>query len=239
MGTNQLVFKRYEKKYLLNERQYEDFRVEADKHFYMGEYAKSGIYNIYYDTPDFLLIRRSIVGGAYKEKLRLRTYNIPDDNDKAFIELKKKYKGVVYKRRIGMEYLDAYEHLVAPEHIRKSNQIAEELDYFLDFYACLEPQMVITYDRIALTGNDDPNLRITFDNNILWRTEDVDLRKGAYGTSLLDDGMYLMEVKIPNAMPLWMADCISKLKIYPTSFSKYGMAYKMLMGEMIEMRKAQ
>ncbi|MCD7774689.1 MAG: polyphosphate polymerase domain-containing protein [Clostridiales bacterium] len=231
MNASQLVFERYEKKYLLNSRQYEAFRKEADKHFHMGEYGRSGIYNIYYDTPDFLLIRRSINGGVYKEKLRLRAYSVPEDGSPAFVELKKKYKGIVYKRRIEMNYGEAFEYLGSSEHISGENQIASELDYFFDFYKYLEPQMVISYDRIALTGNDDPNLRITFDNNILWRTDSLDLRKGVFGEQLLADGMVLMEVKIPEAMPLWMAETISRLEIYPTSFSKYGMAYKQLISD--------
>ena len=47
---------------------------------------------------------------------------------------------------------------------------------------------------------------MTLDREILWRTEALDLRRGAWGEALLEPGQVLMEVKIANAAPLWLAE---------------------------------
>ena len=101
------------------------------------DFAHSSISNLYYDTPDFRMIRRSLEKPKYKEKLRL-----------------------------------------------------------------------------------------TLDRNILWRTEMLDLSRGIWGEQLLEPDQTLMEIKISNAMPLWLAEALSECSVYPTSFSKYGRAYQ-------------
>lgn len=225
MNNYQSVFRRYEKKYLLNQEQFDSLYPVLMEHFQLDKYGKSTVYNIYFDTPDALLIRRSLEKPVYKEKLRLRSYRCPKENDEVFVELKKKYKGVVYKRRINMSYKEALAYLYNHKPALEDSQITHEIDWTLHFYENLGPAMFISYDRLALSGKEDPTLRITFDTNILWRTDDLFLDGTAPCNELLAPDQHLMEIKVFGAMPLWLADILDRLQIFPTSFSKYGKAY--------------
>lgn len=190
------------------------------------EYGKSTINNIYFDTPDARLIRTSLEKPIYKEKFRMRSYGIPKEEDNVFLELKKKYEGIVYKRRETMILSEAENYLYYQNNPGFETQVLKEIDWFLDFYKPIEPAMFISYERIALYGRENPNIRVTFDENIVWRDEELDLKKGSWGNPLLKSGQYLMEIKIPDAMPLWLSELLDNLKIYPNSFSKYGKAYQ-------------
>ncbi len=230
MGSAQLFDRRYEKKYMLTEEIYEEFIKRVGERLVPDKFAHSFISNIYFDTPDFLLIRRSVDGPVYKEKFRLRTYGMPTDKTKTFCEIKKKYKGVVYKRRIDMSYVKAYDYAANRVPLENPSQISREIDWLLSYYQGIKPAMYISYERYSLAGTDESAARVTFDRNITWRTHDLDLRKGSYGTRLLPDGYVLMELKIPDAAPLWLTEILSDLHIYPISFSKFGNAYRSIMG---------
>lgn len=222
----QEVFKRTEKKYLLTRRQMEMLQAALADRMEPDVYEKYSIYNIYFDTPDFSLIRTSIEKPVYKEKIRLRSYCIPYADDSVFLELKKKSKGVVGKRRVTLTLKEAETYLfrrIYPE--RADCQILHEIDFALGRYQVL-PAAYIAYDREALSGLADPQLRITFDENITCRKTDLQLEKGRYGLSLLEENQVLMEVKIPGAMPVWLANLLSELRIFPISYSKYGTYYK-------------
>lgn len=230
--NEQTVFQRYEQKYLLSHTQYQQLMEHLPMYMHIDQYGKSKIHNIYFDTNHYLLIRRSIEKPTpYKEKLRLRCYGSLNEESKAFIELKKKYKGIVYKRRLILPLNDAEAYLYngIPPQTVPDPQIAGEIDWFLHFYENLQPTMAISYDRTAYYGLEDPLLRVTFDENILWRQEDLDIKHPPSGNSLLMPGEYLMEVKCAEAMPLWMAEAFSALQIFPASFSKYGNAYKTML----------
>lgn len=219
------VFERIETKFLLDEMQYRGLMKRLEGIAKVDAYGETSILNIYFDTPDFKLIERSLEKPVYKEKLRLRTYGIPKDDSNAFIEIKKKFKGVVYKRRITMPYTDALDYLTKGKKPEVENQISREIDYFIEFYKGIRPAMAISYDRIAMAGIDDPDLRITFDTNIRWRTSDLSLKKGNVGKDILLPGQHLMELKIAGAMSVEMAEILDELNIRQTSFSKYGRGY--------------
>lgn len=219
-------FKRYEKKYLINEAQYQALRMYLDAYMSVDQYQWSTICNIYYDTPDYRLIRTSIEKPVYKEKLRLRTYGVPSDDSLSFIEVKKKFKGIVYKRRMTLPYRQAHDWLEQDANTTCGSQIEEEICWFRKFYKNLSPAVVLCYDRLALYGKENKELRVTFDRNIRWRISQLDLVEGDTGEQLLPEGHYIMEIKIPGTMPLWMADLLDRLKVYPTSFSKYGRVYQ-------------
>lgn len=227
MSKYQGVFKRFEKKYLLSSAQYQALIGRLADQMKMDRYGKTAILNVYFDTPDHRIIRRSIEKPPYKEKLRLRSYGVPQEDDRVFVELKKKYDGIVYKRRVGMSLKGAEQYLYDREEPEKPCQITNEISWFLREYPGLVPAMVISYDRTAFSGIEDKNLRVTFDSNLLWRDQDLFLEKGAFGTALLEPGQRLMEIKIPGAMPVWLAHALDELRIYPVSFSKYGRAYGM------------
>lgn len=227
----QEVFKRTEKKYLLTKKQYDLLNLRLAEYMKKDKFFESDIMSVYYDTPDYRLIRASLDKPVFKEKVRLRTYGVPTDNSTAFLEYKRKFKGVVYKRRTFMA-LDDVLRFIDGEEVEENNpQIENELRYAFKIYEDLAPRMLISYHRLAYSGIEDPNLRITFDDMIIYRGYELDLRNGIYGRELLNEGERLMEIKIPNAMPLWLSHILDDLKIYPSSFSKYGKAYTTLMIE--------
>lgn len=230
MAKGNNIFRRYELKHLISKEQYEELLKRVKEYTTEDEYGESTIFSLYYDTPDRLLIRRSIEHPDYKEKLRVRSYGVAVSDTKVYIELKKKYNGVVYKRRVSMKNDDAIAYLSGAE-AKKQGQIVEEIDYFKGFYKNIEPAMLLSYDRRALYGKNENGLRITFDRNILYRDTDLNLKSGAYGTQVIDSDQTLMEIKALGSMPLWLVNILSELKIYKTSFSKYGNAYKMSMAK--------
>ena len=225
----QNVFKRYEIKYVLSEK--DAIALEALCKKYMSDdgFGQSTICNIYFDTDDYLLIRRSLEKPIYKEKLRLRSYGVPTSDSIVFPELKKKYRSIVYKRRLSMTEKEAslcFEGL-APF---PDTQIGREIAFCFSRYKTLSPRMFVSYERKALFSKEDESFRMTFDRNILWRDYDLSLTKGVYGSPALPQGKVLLEVKTATALPLWLTTFLSQNKIYKTSFSKYGKAYE----EMLE-----
>ena len=216
----QTVFKRYELKYLLTMAQKETVLKAMQPYMTLDKYGKTTIRNLYYDTDTYLLIRRSIEKPAYKEKLRIRSYSRADGDSKAFVELKKKYKSVVYKRRISLPYAEATAWLSREKHPDKRTQIANEIDYFMELYGTLHPTVFLSYEREAYYCNDGSDFRVTFDDNILCRQDDLSLASDVYGTPILPEGKVLMEIKCSGGIPLWMTHVLSKEKIYKTSFSK-------------------
>lgn len=225
MKKYQDVFKRYEKKYLLDGGTFRELFTRLQEYMKPDRYGNTTVCNIYYDTPDHRLIRTSLEKPVYKEKLRLRSYGVPQKDAAVFVELKKKYKGVVYKRRIGMPLQEAERFLNCGESAGRKTQIEKEIGWVLGYYPRLAPAMFLSYDRIAAICAENPNLRITFDSRILWREDALDLSAGAWGRQLLQPGQRIMEVKIPGSMPLWLARLLDEYQVYPASYSKYGNAY--------------
>ena len=225
MLSNDDVFQRVEKKYVINSNQFNYIVKSLSERTVPDEHGEGRICNIYFDTPDYRLIRRSLMRPVYKEKLRLRGYGDICDDSEVFVEIKRKFEGTVYKRRIELPYKSAREYLSGSGGVECENQISHEIDWFKSFYSELEPKMYISYKRIALYDKLDHNLRITFDSGILWRNFDLDLRNGSYGAPLLNDGEYVMEIKLKDAIPLWLSKILTKGHIFHTSYSKYGNAF--------------
>ena len=220
-----LTFKRYEKKYLLSARKFELLWERLREHLVPDLFHRSTVCSIYYDSDDFSLIRHSLEKPVYKEKLRLRSYNVPGPDGEVFVELKKKYKGVVYKRRVRMSAVEAERYLAGQSRPPEEGQILREIDFFLQTHE-VSPKAFIACEREAWVDREEPELRITFDRNLRWRDTDLHLSSGSGGEPLLPDGEVLMEIKIPGAAPLWLAHLLSELEIFPTSFSKYGTCYR-------------
>lgn len=219
------IFKRVEKKYLLTPQQHDQLLEQWQGYIEPDEFPHSRISNIYFDTEDDELIRKSIDKPCYKEKLRLRTYGEVSLESDSFVELKKKYKGVVYKRRMMLPLRSAKQFLeegILPE---EDNQIIREIDYCVKRYR-LVPRLFIYYERDSFRGVQDPDIRITFDTNIESRREELQLEKNLRGEPLSGENFWIMEIKVPMAYPLWLSRSLTELKIYPASFSKYGQIYK-------------
>lgn len=165
----QSCFERYEKKYFLTPAGQKALLQAIAPYIKMDFYGKYTICNLYYDTPDWRLIRASLAKPVYKEKLRVRSYGVPAPDGKVFAELKKKYKGVVYKRRITVPAAEVQPLLAGQRSLADYGQIGREIAWFQQLYDT-RPRVFIGYDRIAFAGVTDPELRITFDTNIRWRT---------------------------------------------------------------------
>ena len=221
----QTVFKRYELKYMLTIAQKEKILEAMAPYMKLDKYGRTVIRNIYFDTENYRLIRRSIEKPAYKEKLRIRSYSQATSDSTVFVELKKKYDKVVYKRRIALTEGEAMAWVTGKIPSPVSTQISREIDYFIGFYEKLKPSVFLSYEREAYYERGGGDFRVTFDDMILCRQNDLSLCSEAYGTPILPEGMVLMELKCSGGIPLWMADVLSREKIYKTSFSKYGTAY--------------
>lgn len=222
---DQMIFRRYEYKYLLTRSQYVQLLQAMKSRMEPDAYSRSAIHNLYYDTPDFRLIRASLEQPLYKEKLRLRCYGNVDSTTPAFAELKKKFDSVVYKRRIRLPLAEAVSALAGASPLPE-DPVGQEIGFALLRYPGLEPRVRLDYDRLAFRGREDPGFRVTFDENIRFRTEILDLTAGSWGTALLPPDTVLMELKMSDSIPLWMVRELSRLGIRKTSFSKYGTVYQ-------------
>lgn len=223
--AEQMVFKRREMKYMIDEDIFSELREIMKEEMTADEHGRSTVCSLYFDTPDYLLIRRSLDHPRYKEKLRLRSYGVAKDDTDVFVEIKKKYNSIVYKRRVSMTDAEAKRYLLQHEQVMDT-QITREIDYCMKRYEGIAPAMLLTYEREAYYAAHDHDFRITFDRNILWRDYDLSLGAGIYGKPILKGNQVLMEVKAAQGIPLWMVRFLSERKIYKTSFSKYGTAYR-------------
>ena len=222
----QNVFERYEIKYFLTKTQKEALIKEMDGRMQSDKYGRTTIRNIYYDTDSFRLIRDSLDHPVYKEKLRIRSYQRAEIGDMVFVEIKKKFEDVVYKRRVAMPRIAAENWIDYRKPLAFGSQITSEIDYLVDFYEGLSAKAFLSYEREAFSDNKNPEFRLTLDENILARDTELNLGSDIWGQPLLPHGMTLMEVKIAGAMPLWMANFLSSNNIQKVSYSKYGTYYR-------------
>lgn len=222
-------FERHEQKYLVDARKYLALRTQFKDRLvpdFMGSADGSyPILSLYYDTKDQGILYRALARGPYKTKLRLRAYGSAaqalaskagDDAGSlpVYLELKSKFEGVSYKRRLGLTYAEAQDLALRgqiPKHLQAvQGQIAREILAFRDRYALVNT-LPIYYERQALVSSDaKEGLRITFDQSL----------EGPRGM-LLAPGHYLMEIKCRGPYPPWLIQALSHLKIYPHRFSKF------------------
>ncbi len=217
----QRVFRRIETKYLLTPEEYQKLLEVIEPQLEKDKYFESTNCSVYFDDDANTLAVRSLEKPLYKEKVRIRSYGVPALDSMVFVEIKKKYNGVGGKRRVPVKLRDFYdwdgERLLAPEE----PQISREIKYLFKSYQ-LKPKLYLAYDRVSYAGKDDPHFRVTFDRNVRSRQTNLFLERGSQGEKYFKNGEIVMEVKAENAYPLWFVRALSQLKIYPSSFSKYG-----------------
>lgn len=223
---NQMIFKRYELKYLMRKSTRDALARGMEPYMVPDRFSHSSIRNIYYDTPNYRLIRESLDKPVYKEKLRVRSYGRAGQEDQVFVELKKKYESVVYKRRLEMPQAQALEAMLGCAPLPET-QIGHEIRATLDFYQELIPRVFLSYERDAYHALDT-DFRLTFDESIRYRQEELTLDSDTWGAPLLDNDTVLMELKVSDSVPLWMVSLLSRLRIQKTTFSKYGAAYRQI-----------
>lgn len=169
MATFTDTFKRKEVKYKLTERQHRYVLAQIAPYMELDAFGQTRITSLYFDTPARDLIARSLEKPLYKEKLRVRWYGVPQPGDRAYVEIKKKFKGIVYKRRVGctreaaaamlmhgVPYLQACGNYPLADEVqqreslgRHSFQIAEEIKQFVNLHGPLYPSMYIQCERRA------------------------------------------------------------------------------------------
>lgn len=231
------TFARKEVKYKLSGTQTAAAKREAEKHLALGPFGTSTISSLYFDTPEHAMIARSLEKPIYKEKLRLRWYSgsTMEDASAVFLEMKKKFKGIVYKRRVQVSAESAM-RLVAdcrqPGAIecmpsetaseQTQHQIAREIEALIKRWPGLQPSALIRCDRKAFEEEGELGLRVTFDEKLTGQS-----LIGAHCSpiALLDSGS-IMEIKAHGAYPTWLIELLSAQRAYPSSFSKYGEFYK-------------
>lgn len=229
-----VVMKRYELKYILSAGQLEYLKKSLEGYMHADSFGKTSIASLYYDTPDRYLIRTSVEKPEFKEKIRLRSYGLAKGNSPVYLELKRKAYGLVYKRRVKTTVSSVERFFENRDGLCQGGQINREIEAFRDRYENLEPSCLIIYDRTAFF-QPEGDIRLTIDENPRYRTEDLRLDSSMEGTSLLPPDSAVLEIKVQNALPLWLTKILSEGKIYKTSFSKYGEAYRQ---ELLKKRKA-
>ena len=220
-----VVMKRYERKYLLSGEQTEYLVKSLEGHMKLDQYGRTSIASLYYDTPNYQLIRASVEKPPFKEKIRLRSYGLATRESPVFLELKRKAYGIVYKRRVQTTIPLVEKFFAGSGDICAPGQINREITYFRDYYQTLVPACLIIYDREAYfePGGD---LRLTIDYNPRYRTDHLDLTYSMDGLPLRPPGHTILEVKVQEAMPLWLTHILDEGQIYKNSFSKYGEAFR-------------
>ena len=213
------IFKRVEQKYILSKDEYDKIQKMIDEYFNKDIYYESKIRNIYFDNDNNDMIINSLEKPMFKKKIRLRSYG---EDNKYYLEIKEKYKGIVYKRRVKLDR-DSYDNYIN-NGVISDNQIMREINYYVNYYD-IHPYIYLAYDRLSYYSKNDENFRITFDNNIRYRLDNLDINCDDDTKKYFDNDMYIMEVKCLDSLPIWFIRYLSSNKIYPSSFSKVGNIY--------------
>ena len=232
------VFNRYERKYVIDYDTYEKLLRDLKPYINMDKYAKNDGYytisNIYYDTVDKLFHHERMERQRFRQKLRLRAYNDVSLDDLVFLEIKKKYKGLVNKRRTKIKLKDVYDFLstkedisVTPEYEVSNQQILREMAFLKNFYD-LVPTLVVAYERQAFFAIEDDDIRITFDKNVRRRKEDFRLENGSHGDLILNPELFILEVKLNGTLPLWLARILNEHMCVKRRFSKYSNSHNII-----------
>ncbi|MTD29786.1 polyphosphate polymerase domain-containing protein [Planomicrobium sp. YIM 101495] len=224
------VFKRYELKYLISFEQYISLRehlLEKMKYDAYGTEGKYNIVSLYYDSDDSKIYYETRNKLRFRQKLRLRIYDQADETSTAFIEVKQKFKNVVNKRRTALPLNEAYELLNAAgedweqrKWLASNEQILKEAMHFKSLYD-LRPELVVSYDRQAFSGIDEPDLRVTFDYNLMCRTDDLRIENGPEGQHFIDRDNVVLEVKVSETVPFWLSRLLSEHGCSKQSVSKF------------------
>ena len=236
MKPIETIFKRIETKYVVSKEILDKLIQDLKEYLVEDDYPISTISNIYFDTEDFAVLQDDDFGNNRKEKVRMRTYlSNPKVDSQVFLEIKtndqegvgRKFRllstpssiiNFMTKGRLDSTITDK----VVIEKVKKLHQ---------DYKQAIQPRMYIYYDRYSLKekkyieGYDYNKIRITIDQNLVYRDENVNLFAGNHGVALLDDDTVIMEIKAPGNKPQWLQDILNKYGLMEHKFSKYSCAY--------------
>ncbi|MBQ6396095.1 polyphosphate polymerase domain-containing protein [Candidatus Saccharibacteria bacterium] len=241
------TIERTEEKYLISKSTKTNLLKLISKHLEKDQSIKEQVLRLYFDTKHSDLALRSMERPEFREKIRVRAYNVPKRSSPVFFEVKSKVdlglKKLGNKRRLVLPLKDFYAFLNKGENLEllaarasendpQQLQVARELTYLFSYYQ-LEPKVIVSADRTAYTEKNNINFRLTFDERLRFRETDLRLEKGSAGEKFFSgpnksEENIVMEVKTMNSMPLWFVSALSELKIYSVRFSKYGKIYQLI-----------
>lgn len=233
------IFTRRELKYLITTEQYRELTKRLSPHMRPDIHGTDGHYTVtslYFESPEHTIYMETKNKLSFRQKLRLRVYDETDRNGTAFFEVKQKHKKVVNKRRMVLPLREAYRYLKNTsthsfDHYETSNtQVLREIDHFRKLYH-LQPEMIVSYDRHAFHGLEDADLRVTFDMNLRCRNDDLYVENGPHGVNFVDSNLVVLEVKVNNSVPLWLAHTLQELNCKQKSPSKFCTSMELLKHE--------
>lgn len=184
---------------------------------------------LYFDTPDFELMREVQDGGVYQELFRMRTSESLMKESLVAMEIVKEFNGRKSLRNILIPYVNAqsflrdYRKYILKEGVEA--QISREIEYLVSGRN-LVPKVVISSDRISAICTKKGRLEMDFDFNIRWRTVNFDLKKGNIGEFVDPTLNVLMTVKSEGSHPQWFRGLVEELSLYESSFSSLMVTYK-------------
>jgi len=223
-------FNRFELKYLLPydvainlQRELRRYMTK-DKHGKNGEYTLS---SLYYDSEDYRCYWEKIEGLKFRRKLRIRRYVDNDDfNDDSmvFVEIKQRLDRVTQKRRVPMKYGDALRFCnegIIPVHEKSDLAVIEEIDSMIRLFN-LKPKAITTYSRRAFVGSDyDDGLRVTFDTDVSYRKNNLNLAEDFREDYMISPDRILMEIKVNERIPYWITEIVAEHNFRLIRVSKY------------------
>lgn len=222
------IFERKETKYIIKKETFDAFFQDLLAYMSVDEYGKHTIFSLYFDTDDYTFIQHSLTKPTYKEKFRVRSYGVPGEDALVFLEIKKKVKGIVYKRRVPIsyqEYQEWQETGVLPIGLADT-QIGKEIAWLFAQNPDLRPRVMIAYDRLSLFESEESAFRVTFDQKIRYRQTDLHFSQEPQDALVAPEVDVLMEVKALGAYPLWFVSLLDTHDIRKASFSKYAQTYE-------------
>ena len=176
-----------------------------------------------------------------------------------FFGIKKKFKGIVYKRRLaltlpaalafvsGLPYEQACARwplsdaaLAAAALSPVTRQIARELEMAMDRWLPLVPSMGIACDRVAWAYRPEMFQEREgdelFDSELRITFDDcleyLDRHRfRSPWRPIIESSESVMEIKSAGPYPPWLVEVLSAERIYPASFTKYGNAYQLAAAE--------
>ena len=229
-------FKRIETKYVVSKENLEDLLTDLKEYLVEDDYPTSIISNIYFDTDNFDVIQDALDGNHRQEKIRMRTYLAnPKIDSKVFLEVKSKDdEGIGHKFRLVSTPLAITNLMTDGKNHGQitDRQLLQDIHHLRQRYdEGLKPRMYIYYDRFSMKEKETiegyayNKVRVTLDQNLTYRDEDVSLFKGNHGFPLLDEDTIIMEIKAPGKKPDWLQAILDKHGLKEQKFSKYSCAY--------------
>lgn len=234
--TIETSFKRIETKYIVAKDDVKDLIKDLKEYVVEDDYPTSTISNIYFDTENFDVIQDALAKQHRREKIRMRTYiEKPQADSPVFLEVKSKdEEGIGHKFRL-VATSQAIINLITDgkvDHQIQDPDLVQEIQRLRKRYGHrLEPRMFIYYDRLSLKekksiqGYPYQKIRVTIDQNLVFRDQAVSLFDGKKGEPLLEDDFVIMEIKAPGQEPQWLKDLLEKYGLVKQKFSKYSCAY--------------